>query len=152
MVIQKMYWANTTLISITGTINAVWSIKTTKDVSSVRWFNDQEELLEGEDFKLQTSEEKDHLEHSVIFNEVYPDDQGTYRVIIQNKNAETKESSAVLTGTRFYRYQNQLKYQPSRISQDIFHFRRLNMKGMDAGSSISVMFLLYPPQMEPSKR
>ena len=76
-------------------------MKTTKDVSSVRWFNDQEELLEGEDFKLQTSEEKDYLEHSVIFNEVYPDDQGTYRVIIQNKNAETKESSAVLTGPGF---------------------------------------------------
>ena len=101
-------------------------MKTTKDVSSVRWFNDQEELLEGEDFKLQTSEEKDHLEHSVIFNEVYPDDQGTYRVIIQNKDAETKESSAVLTGPRFTDIQNLLKYQPSRISQDIFHFRRLN--------------------------
>ena len=100
MASQKINW--TTLILISGTVNAVWSMKTTKDVSSVRWFNDQEELLEGEDFKLQTSEEKDHLQHSVIFNEVYPDDQGTYRVIIQNKNAETKESSAVLTGTRFY--------------------------------------------------
>ena len=85
-------------------------MKTTKDVSSVRWFNEQEELLEGEDFKLQTSEEKDHLVHSVIFNEVYPDDQGTYRVIIQNQEAETKESSAVLTGKRFYRSQNWLKY------------------------------------------
>lgn len=89
------------LLLPSGTENAVWSLKTTKDVSSVRWFNDQEELLEGEDFKLQTSEEKDHLVHSVIFNEVYPDDQGTYRVIIQNQAGETKESSAVLTGNRF---------------------------------------------------
>ena len=109
MASQKIYWTNNTLILISGTVNAVWSMKTTKDVSSVRWFNDQEELLEGEDFKLQTSEEKDHLEHSVIFNEVYPDDQGTYRVIIQNKNAETKESSAVLTGPGFTDIQNRLK-------------------------------------------
>ena len=102
--ILHLYYTETRLILSLGTHDAMWSLKTTKDVSSVRWFNDQEELLEGEDFKLQTSEEKDHLVHSVIFHEVYPDDQGTYRVIIQNQAGETKESSAVLTGIRFYDY------------------------------------------------
>ena len=102
--IPNLYYTETRLTLSLGTHDAMWSLKTTKDVASVRWFNDQEELLEGEDFKLQTSEEKDHLVHSVIFHEVYPDDQGTYRVIIQNQTGETKESSAVLTGIRFYDY------------------------------------------------
>ena len=50
-------------------------IKTSADVSSVKWFN-QREQLEGDDFGFKKTVVNKTAQHTLIFNEVYPDDAG----------------------------------------------------------------------------
>ena len=50
--------------------------------------------------KIRTTENEGTKVHTLAFNEVYPDDAGTYKVIISNGSQE-KECSANFTGNGF---------------------------------------------------
>ena len=59
---------------------------------STKWFHDNEEIVESEDFRLVA----DGDVRKLVFAEVFPDDHGTYVCAISNSFGEEK-SSCVLT-------------------------------------------------------
>ena len=88
------------LIILLGTENVEWVVKTTASVTSCKWFRGEEQLV-GEDFKFKETEVGGTKQHTLVFNEVYPDDADKYRVVISDGD-KTIECSASFTGKVFY--------------------------------------------------
>ena len=87
-------------IVLLGTDNVEWVVKTTASVTSCKWFRGEEQLV-GEDFKFKETEVGGTKQHTLVFNEVYPDDADKYRVVISDGD-KTIECSASFTGKVFY--------------------------------------------------
>ena len=87
------------LIIIEGDCNVEWSV-ITAFAESVKWFSPTEEITDTEEFEVKVSGPKNAEKHTLIFGEVYPDDNGEYRVEISG-GGETKSHTATLNGRKY---------------------------------------------------
>ena len=97
---------------ISGDCDVKWSL-TVSNADSVKWFHivekdgkrEEEEIEDCDEFQLDKSGPKNREIYSIIFGEVFPDDDGEYRVEI-SKGDEIMTQTATLNGMLTTRGQN----------------------------------------------
>ena len=100
------------MIKISGDCDVKWSL-TVSNADSVKWFHivekegkrEEEEIEDCDEFQLEKSGPKNREIYSIIFGEVFPDDDGEYRVEI-SKGDEIMTQTATLNGMLTTRGQN----------------------------------------------